>query len=169
MDKRVLVVVLLALLGCQQEPKARQTVAPTRVEGRTVETSLPDVNTVAGGDYVVTLTLKDYDPGRDSDAYQGLFGSTKPRVVTDFKVTYKGEDVYVPMSAYGDLSNIHQIELEPAFDDAILRIEGGDAHEGYRCRMTFMAGLITSRHLEHGEFPEHENETTVYTLLSPDN
>jgi hypothetical protein len=35
--------------------------------------------------------------------------------------------------------------------------------------MTFMAGLITSRHLEHGEFPEHENETTVYTLLSPDN
>jgi hypothetical protein len=139
------------------------------VQSRTAAEPIPDVSKIGARDYTATLELRDFDKERDIDRHHGLYGAEKKRVVMQITLTWKGEEVYVPMGVYADLSNVNSFQIESADDDAIVRISGGDAHESYRCRIVLKSGSVVSRHVEHGEFPENFNETTTHTNVSPDN
>lgn len=141
----------------------------SEVQSHTAADPIPDVSKIGARGYTATLELRDYDKERDIDRHHGLYGAEKKRVVKQLYLTWKGEEMYVPMGAYADLSNVNSFEIESADDDAIIRISGGDADESYRCRIVLKSGSVVSRHLENSEFPENYYETTSYTNVMPDN
>jgi hypothetical protein len=178
MESRLRLLVFLAALqclGCSPPPTTTTEQQPptqrlaSEVQSRMAADPIPDVSKIGARDYTATLELRDFDMERDIDRHHGLYGAEKKRVVKRLHLSWKGEEMYVPMGAYADLSNVNTFEIESADDDAIIRVSGGDASESYRCRIVLKSGGVVSRHLENGEFPEHDSETTSYTNVMPDN
>jgi hypothetical protein len=86
--------------------------------------------------------------------------------VTDLDVRYNGERIFVPLSAFADLANPHDLQLTQTPQGFSLKIVGGDAAVGYTARLDFSEDRILLRRVEHGEFPEVVWEEITFSFHS---
>lgn len=106
-------------------------------------------------------------PNASESAAYRWWGNLGPGslVVLDLKITFKGSAVWVPLSAYYDLANPNTVQIAEKRSGCIVRIEGGDASEGYRAEIVVKRRKLSSRAVHLGEFPEALWERTIYVNI----
>ncbi len=90
--------------------------------------------------------------------------STPKYIIKNIKAWWGSEEVFVPLSAYIDLSNPHDAILRKAGNEIHLIVKGGDAGTSYEALLIFAKGVIRSKKVVHGEFPDEAWEETRYSL-----
>jgi hypothetical protein len=72
--------------------------------------------------------------------------------------------VFVPISAYSDLGNPRSSTIETADKGFQIVVRGGDAATSYKATLVFEGGLLRSRKVVNGEFPDEAWEETIYSF-----
>lgn len=94
-------------------------------------------------------------------------------IIKNIKAWWGSEEVFVPLSAYIDLSNPHDAILRKAGNEVHFIVKGGDAGTSYEALLIFAKGVrksvIRSRKVVHGEFPDEAWEETRYSFNELDN
>jgi hypothetical protein len=85
-------------------------------------------------------------------------------VVDEIEIAAAGEQLFVPRSAFADLSDVNNAKLTTEHGKFVLLLVGGDASESYIARIVFNRKRVTYRSLTSGEFPEHPLQETIYHL-----
>lgn len=85
-------------------------------------------------------------------------------LTTSVEIKVGGENVFVPLSAYSDLTNPRNATLEPMQNGLRLIIKGGQAATSYKAELTFEKNFIRRRKVTHGEFPSVAWEDTEYSF-----
>ena len=85
-------------------------------------------------------------------------------LITSIDVTIEDEKVFVPVSAYCDLTNPREFSLEKTKSGFCIIIEGGDAATSYKAVIFFENLYIKSRKVVHGKFPDTAWEETKYSF-----
>ncbi|MDY6906536.1 MAG: hypothetical protein SWH61_17845 [Thermodesulfobacteriota bacterium] len=89
----------------------------------------------------------------------------EPRIiVTRINVEFGNTKVFVPLSAYCDLTNPNICTLQTSNKSFVLVIEGGQASTSYKAEIYFENGYIKKRKVSHQEFPDESWEETVYSF-----
>jgi hypothetical protein len=89
----------------------------------------------------------------------------KPKtIITSIDVLLGSKKLFVPLSAYSDLSNPKKVSLEISKYGFHILIAGGSASTFYNAELIFKNGFIHRRIVRHGEFPEVAWEETVYSF-----
>jgi hypothetical protein len=86
-------------------------------------------------------------------------------VVDEIEIAAAGEQLFVPRSAYADLSDTNSAKLATDGGKFVLILFGGDASESYIAKIEFNRKRVTHRSLTSGEFPEHPLQETIYHVL----
>ena len=89
--------------------------------------------------------------------------------MSEITIHRNGRKVYVPRSAYADLSNINKVWVVTTAKGCEVRFEGGDAHSGYFGKLSLVGDTVTERVVRSGEFPNHDWERTIYTVKDIEN
>jgi hypothetical protein len=119
------------------------------------------------GEYSVKIiesTIQTPKPGTGS--YWGGWGKTV-QAVTNLRILRENEPVVIPRSSFADLSNVNQLKLATIKNGVTVRIEGGDASEGYYALITVINGAVVKRSVHWGEFPANSWEETRYHNSAP--
>ncbi|MBI4378660.1 MAG: hypothetical protein HY578_06155 [Nitrospinae bacterium] len=87
-------------------------------------------------------------------------------VITSVDLKAGKEDIFVPLSAYGDLANPRTISFEITQKGFRLIVNGGDAGTSYEAVLDFEGEHIKRRKVLDGEFPIEVWEETVYSFIS---
>lgn len=94
----------------------------------------------------------------------GAEQSCPNRKIASVKLSFRGQPVFVPYSAFADLGNPTTIALRR--NGKSLRYEisvhGGDAAISYECILRFTGGVLQERHVKSTEFPDDSWEKTTY-------
>jgi hypothetical protein len=86
-----------------------------------------------------------------------------PRLLVSSIEIYEGDElITLPLSAYGDLGDVHWAYLEPTAKGFTLELSGGDAAGGYSAVFRFDGDHRLRRMVDSGEFPEKVWEKTSY-------
>lgn len=146
----------LVLASSSAQAVAEQTVIPD-VPSR-VETCARSVSACA------TLTTEAINraPARKGYRWGGEDVEPPTILLSQLTVAVKGQDVFVPLSAFADLGNPRSVEVKATrrgFDVVIL---GGDASAAYRAHLTFEGRKLVRRRVQHAEFPKDAWEETRY-------
>ena len=109
-----------------------------------------------------------YSP--DSPYFNGfMWGADeyrKPRfLTTNVKVVIGNKKIFVPLSAYCDLTDPNEVKLDTNHDSFNLIIYGGDAGCSYIAELIFKNKKIKYRNVFHGEFPDETWEKTEYSFV----
>jgi len=90
---------------------------------------------------------------------------TKPKIIIKHVKAWWGKkEISIPLSAYMDLANPNDASLIKSGSEIHLIIKGGDASTSYKAVLIFERGLIRSRKVQHGEFPDDAWEETKYSF-----
>jgi len=89
----------------------------------------------------------------------------KPKtIITSIDVLFESKKLFVPLSAYSDLTNPKRVSIEISKYGFHILIAGGSASTFYNAELIFKNGFIHRRKVRHGEFPEVSWEETVYSF-----
>lgn len=126
---------------------------------------------VAGYDLKVTVKASSTADGFFKEGFRwGGEDSTAPTTLITSVVVQSGANkLFVPLSAYSDLGDPHQISLKPIANGFELAIAGGDAGVSYNAVLVFEKGWLIRRQVVHGEFPDEAWESTQYAYNTLDN
>jgi len=90
-------------------------------------------------------------------------------LVSNISVKVGKEEIYIPLSAYGDLTEAREVSVDLETKKTFqLKISGGDTAGSYTAVLTFANGALTKRKVWSGEFPDERFEETKYSWI-PDN
>lgn len=149
------------------------TFALTSVEAFAAANSVPAapskvVACVAANSICVALAAEPTDKGAARMGYRWGGEDIEPpqSMVSQLVVTVKGDDVFVPLSAYADLGSPRTIEIRTTSRGFELVVNGGDASSAYRALLVFEGRLLTRRKVQHREFPREAWEETRYKFNS---
>ena len=84
------------------------------------------------------------------------------RVVRSLRIKVNGRDLFVPRSAYADLSWVTSADVTASKVNGRLTVHGGDASESYFVRIEFDAQGIQSRSLYSSLIPNAPTQQTRY-------
>jgi len=85
-------------------------------------------------------------------------------VVDGVEIEVAGEPLFVPRSAFSDLSDLSTAKVSVNKGKYALTLVGGDASESYVVKIVFSRKRVTYRSLTSSEFPEHPLQETFYHL-----
>jgi hypothetical protein len=95
-------------------------------------------------------------------------GETPPKYIVSFiEIKWGKESVYIPLSAYSDLTEPKNIELQVDHNNIILIILGADAGCAYQAELVFENAEIKYRKVSLGEFPDRWEKTEYHFTDSP--
>lgn len=83
-------------------------------------------------------------------------------LLSQLTATVRGQDAFIPLSAFADLGNPRIVELRATRQGFDLIILGGDASASYRAVLVFEGNTLTRRKVQHAEFPNEAWEETRY-------
>jgi hypothetical protein len=83
-------------------------------------------------------------------------------MVRSLRIKVNGRDLFVPRSAYADLSWVTSAEVTASKANGRLTVHGGDASESYFVRIEFDAKGIRSRSLYSSLIPNAPSQQTRY-------
>ena len=86
----------------------------------------------------------------------------KPVQVNSFELTFRGEEVYVPCSAYIDLLSIDRAWIADSFEGCVIHFQGGEASTGFHAELHITRSTLKYRIVRHAEFPDKSYEKTEY-------
>lgn len=84
-------------------------------------------------------------------------------LMTSLEVIINGRELFVPLSAYSDLTNPRELALETTKNGFRVMIKGGDAATSYKAVLTFDNKHILHRRVVNSEFPDAAKEETAYS------
>jgi hypothetical protein len=90
-------------------------------------------------------------------------------IIRKIEAWWGDEKVFIPLSAYFDLTNPHEVFLKKAGNQFHLTIKGGDAATSYEALLIFEKGNLLSKKVFSGEFPDEAWEETKYSFNELDN
>jgi len=91
-------------------------------------------------------------------------GFLPPNLVRALRVREDSQELFVPLSAYSDLGDIHRASLRPSPHGFILSLYGGETATGYVAALRFANGYLVSRAVSSDEFPQSAREETRYSF-----
>lgn len=91
-------------------------------------------------------------------------GFLPPNLVSAIRVREGSQELFVPLSAYSDLGDIHRASLRPSPHGFILSLYGGEVATGYVAALRFANGYLLSRVVSSNEFPQSDREETRYSF-----
>jgi hypothetical protein len=98
--------------------------------------------------------------GPDTTFHEG------PRsIVTRLTVAIGRDTVFIPFSAYGDLSEPNEVSVSSGGAGVTVYVRGGDAAASYFASLVVLHGLLYKRRVESGEFSSERWEETVYSWI----
>ncbi len=87
-------------------------------------------------------------------------------IVTKIAIKQAGRGVGVPFSVYADLADPHEASVVKINSTTVRYvIVGSDAGGSYKCVIHVKAGLVVSRRVSDGEFPDNFFEETRYVSV----
>jgi len=75
--------------------------------------------------------------------------------------------IFIPRSAFSDLSDLGTIKLEVIGGHTTLILHGGDASEGYEAKIEFDGERVARRVVASGMDVDHPTEITTYYETPP--
>ena len=122
--------------------------------------------TAKGQDFRVRLEIA---PWSAAYASPNLWGAStrKPRMVLSaFKATVAGEDLYIPFSAYADLAEPDSASIQRRGSDLVVMITGGVGADAYRSEVKFKNGqVVVSKSTRSVAMPKDVWEEIRYGLM----
>jgi len=95
--------------------------------------------------------------------------ATPKYIIRRIKAWWGSDEIFIPLSAYIDLSNPNDVFLKKQGNELHLIVKGGDAGSSYEALLIFVKAIIRSRKVIHGEFPDEAWEETKYSFNELDN
>lgn len=122
--------------------------------------------TADGASIIVTACTKEYSSAFPySKGFRWGVELRVPRsLIISLEVVIGGKEIFVPLSAYFDLTNPREISLETTQTGFRIIIQGGDAATSYEAELIFEKNYIQRRRVSHSEFPDVAWEETVYSF-----
>jgi hypothetical protein len=116
---------------------------------------------IRGGGYELKLRLS---ASKLSPALlSGCWGDPgKPAQINAFKLSLKGEEIYIPCTAYIDLLSIDRAWIADAREGCVIHLQGGEASTGYRAELHITRRTLKYRIVRQAEFPDKSYEKTEY-------
>ena len=105
---------------------------------------------------------------KDALLWGGDTGFLPASVVSAIRVRQGARKLFVPMSAYSDLGDVHSAALLPDPSGFILNLYGGETATTYKAQLRFANGYLLSRVVSSGEFPQNAREETRYSFPKDD-
>jgi len=100
---------------------------------------------IRSGEYRVKIIESTVQaPKTGTGSYWGGRGKTV-NAVANLSIRRANEPIAVPRSSFADLSNVNQLKLAKIRNGVTVRIEGGDASEGYYAIITVIDGAVVKR------------------------
>jgi hypothetical protein len=94
----------------------------------------------------------------------GVEGGEPRTVLTRLAVYLGQEPLFIPVSAYADLSNVRTVSLQVRGKGYVITIAGGDAAGSYRAELQFEGAYVRKKKVVHGGFPDQAWEETTYAF-----
>lgn len=123
------------------------------------------VETCANGRYVcATLITVPVSKTLERMGYRWGGEDLEPpkTLVSHLTAAIRGQDVFIPLSAFADLGNPHTVEVKMTKLGFDILISGGDASASYHARLAFDKSALVRRRVQHGEFKNEAWEETRY-------
>jgi len=98
---------------------------------------------------------------------EGVYGLPET-IVQSMDVRVNDEDIYIPLSAYGDLGNAREVTVERTINGFNVIITGGEGDLSYRAVLKFDFVNILRRVIKRGEYPFADRQETVYSFIDYD-
>jgi hypothetical protein len=90
-------------------------------------------------------------------------GATLPQsIVSLIEMIWGNESVWIPLSAYSDLTDPYKVELQVDHDNIILIIIGSDGGGAYQAELVFENAELKYRKVFNDEFPDQAWQKTEY-------
>jgi hypothetical protein len=86
-------------------------------------------------------------------------------IVDRIDITVNGKSLFVPRSAFCDLADVSEAQIHVDDQEFVLRLDGGDASEGYIATVEFDAQRVKRRTVSSGTLPDHPLQETVYNVV----
>lgn len=87
-------------------------------------------------------------------------------IVDHVKILWNGRALFVPRSAFSDLADLGNAELEVSEKGSVLTLYGGDASESYIAKVEFNASRVKRRTLASGMSPSKPLQETIYYVVT---
>jgi hypothetical protein len=101
---------------------------------------------------------------KDALFWGGDTGILPGSVVSAIRVRQNSRKLFVPMSAYSDLGDVHSAALLPSPRGFILNLYGGETATEYKAQLRFASGYLLSRVVSSSGFPQNAREETRYSF-----
>jgi len=143
--------------------RADQTSKPVAPQGDTLVFSTTSKLTAK-----VTITTHEVQIGKPSDGRPDVilsnctYSKYPCSVVDRLQIVVNGNSLFVPRSAFSDLADLNNAEIEVAKNGWILRLGGGDASETYIVRILFDGTQVKRRTVSSGTLPNKPMQETIY-------
>jgi hypothetical protein len=116
----------------------------------------------------VTITTHEVQIGKPSDGRPDVilsnctYSKYPCSVVDRLQIVVNGNPLFVPRSAFADLADLNNAEIEGSKNGWVLRLGGGDASETYIVRIEFDGAQVTRRTVSSGTLPNKPMQETIY-------
>jgi hypothetical protein len=94
----------------------------------------------------------------------GTVSNMPKKLIGELNVKVGVEEVYIPFSAYCDLTNPRKLSARVKGEEFVLTIMGGDAAGSYTAELFFNEKVIKRKKVCHNEFPDVAWEETIYSF-----
>lgn len=127
-----------------------------------------DFSTLSSQDIKLTIQIERPSPTdlcqNEKSWRWGAEQSCPNRKIASVKLSFRGQAVFVPYSAFADLGNPTTIGLQRNGKSLryAITVRGGDAATSYECVLRFKGGVLQERHVKSAEFPDDSWEKTTY-------
>lgn len=92
----------------------------------------------------------------------GDLGEPPPNFVSAIQIKDPNVDMFVPLSAYCDLGDVHRASIQETSRGFDLYLYGGDTATSYEAKLEFAGGFLVRRTVSLNEFPKTSREVTRY-------
>lgn len=153
------------LVVCTTSAQALQG-APVASHGETRVTAL-----VQGLDVQVRVLTHELAIGSSSDPRPKhknsscTYSVVPCSVVDDLRMTVNGKDLFVPRSAFCDLSDLNSVSILPAKNVAEVVIRGGDASESFVARIEIDSKRVRRRSRASSLQPDSPSQETIFHVV----
>jgi hypothetical protein len=100
-----------------------------------------------------------------SHGYFGIDTGNPITVVSEIKVRAGDREIFVPLSAYGDIANARRVCFEQQGNHYLLTITGGSTSTAFEAVLEFDQQSILKRRIRLSEFPDQRWEETIYSFV----
>ncbi len=84
-------------------------------------------------------------------------------IISSIKLWINKKEIFIPLSAYSDISNVRLAKLLTISGGYRIIIQGGDAATSYELSIDIYGNRVSRRKIRSSEFPDEGWEMTIYS------